>query len=118
MIARMPAESTVRPARDAAVVPEPAERLVDFRPRTILRVLGLLIATAIVLEIIYVARHVISWVFIAVFLALALNPAVDWLEVRLKNRRGAATGIVFVAAVIAIAGIGFLFIPTLVNQVN
>jgi predicted PurR-regulated permease PerM len=99
-------------------VPEPAERVVDFRPRTILRVLGLLIATAIVLEIIYVARHVISWVFIAVFLALALNPAVDWLEVRLKNRRGAATGIVFVAAVIAIAGIGFLFIPTLVNQVN
>jgi predicted PurR-regulated permease PerM len=118
MVACMRPQSTVRPSRDAALVPEPAERVVDFRPRTILRILALLIATAIVLEVIYIARHVISWVFIAVFLALALNPAVDWLEVRLNNRRGAATGIVFVAAVIVIAGIGFLFIPTLVNQVN
>jgi predicted PurR-regulated permease PerM len=111
-------EFTVRPYRDAAVVPEAPERVVDFRPRTILRVLALLIATAIVLEVIWIARHVISWVFIALFLALALNPAVDSLEKRLKNRRGAATAIVFFAALAAIVGIGFLFIPTLVNQVN
>jgi predicted PurR-regulated permease PerM len=99
-------------------VPEAPERVVDFRPRTVLRVLALIIATAIVLEVVWIARHVISWIFIALFLALALNPAVDRLERRLRDRRGAATAIVFFAALVAIVGIGFLFIPTLVNQVN
>jgi predicted PurR-regulated permease PerM len=92
-------------------------RVVEFRPRTVLRVVGILLATAIVLEIILVSRHVISWMFIALFLALALNPAVDWLEKRI-NRRGLATGAVCVAALLVVVGIGWLFIPTLVNQVN
>jgi predicted PurR-regulated permease PerM len=117
MIACIRADCTVRPDRDAAAVAEPPLRVVDFRPRTIFRVIGLLIATAIVLEVIWIARHVLSWVFIALFLALALNPAVDWLERRI-NRRGAAAAIVFFAALVAIVGIAYLFIPTLINQVN
>jgi predicted PurR-regulated permease PerM len=117
MIACIGLESTVRRDRDAADVPEAPERVVDFRPQTILRTLAIVIATAIVLEVIWIARHVLSWVFIALFLALALNPAVDRLEKRM-GRRGAATAIVFTFALAAIVGIGFLFIPTLVNQVN
>src|SRR6476619_7031102 len=117
MTACIRADCTVRPDRDAAGVADPTLRVVDFRPRTIFRVIGLLIATAIVLEVIWIARHVLSWVFIALFLALALNPAVDRLERRI-NRRGAAAAIVFFAALVAIVGIAYLFIPTLVNQVN
>jgi predicted PurR-regulated permease PerM len=119
MIASITPESTVRPDRDAAVVPaaEDRERLVHFRPRTVLLVVGILVASAIMLEIVWIARHVISWIFIAVFLALALNPAVDRLQGRI-HRRGLATGIVYIAALVAIAGISLLFIPTLVNQVN
>jgi predicted PurR-regulated permease PerM len=117
MIACIATECTVRPSRDAAVVPEGPVRVVDFRPRTVLRVAGILIATAIVLEIVWIARQVLSWVFIAAFLALALNPAVDHLERRLK-RRSIATGIVYIAALGAIVGIGLLFVPTLVNQIN
>jgi predicted PurR-regulated permease PerM len=98
-------------------VPEQAERLVAFRPRTVLMVVGILVAAAIVLEMLWIARHVLSWIFIALFLALALNPAVDRVERRLK-RRGLATGIVYLAALGAIVGIALLFIPTLVNQVN
>jgi predicted PurR-regulated permease PerM len=94
------------------------ERLVHFRPRTVLVVIGILIAVAAVLRILWISRHVVAWIFIAVFLALALNPAVDWLERRLGGRRGLATGAVFIAALVAIAGIGALFIPTLVDQVN
>jgi predicted PurR-regulated permease PerM len=94
------------------------ERVVHFRPRTVLVVIGILIAVAAALKILWISRHVVAWVFIATFLALALNPAVDWLERRFGNRRGLATGVVFVAALVAIAGIGALFIPTLVNQVN
>src|SRR5712691_9258259 len=96
-------ECTVRPSRDAAVVPEGPVRVVDFLPRTVFRVVGILLATAIVLEVLWIARHVLTWIFIALFLALALNPAVDRLEAGLK-RRGVATGIVY--------------IPALVNQVN
>jgi predicted PurR-regulated permease PerM len=98
-------------------VPEQAERIVQFRPKTILMVLGLIIATAVVLEVIWIARHVLSWIFIALFLALALNPAVDRLERRVK-RRGLATGVVYLAALAAVVGVALLFIPTLVEQVN
>jgi len=111
------ASEAVRRWRDAASVPAERERLVYFRPRTVLVVLGILIATGLVLEVLWIARHVLTWIFIALFLALALNPAVDGLERRIK-RRGLATGIVYLATLAAIVGIGWLFIPTLVDQVN
>jgi predicted PurR-regulated permease PerM len=114
----MEGESTVRRSRDAALVQAERERVVSFRPRTVLMVIGILIGVAIALEIVWISRHVISWIFIAIFLSLALNPAVDRLERRIGNRRGAATGVVFLATLAAIAGIGALFIPTLVHQVN
>jgi predicted PurR-regulated permease PerM len=117
MLAFIGLQSTVRSDRDAARVPPQAERVVLIRPRTVLLVVGILIATYVVLQVVWVARHVFSWVFIAVFLALALNPAVNRLERRL-GRRGPATGIVFLAALAIIVGIGFLFIPTLVNEVD
>src|SRR6266550_2149022 len=117
MMACIALESTVRPDRDAAVVPDGPVRVVELLPRTVFRILGIIIATAIVLEVIWIARHVLTWIFIALFLALALNPAVDRLEARLK-RRALATGIVYIAALALVIGIGFLFIPTLVNQVN
>jgi predicted PurR-regulated permease PerM len=98
-------------------VPADRERWVHFRPRTVLVVIGILIAAFITLKVLWISRHVLSWIFIALFLALALNPAVERLERRL-GRRGAATGIVFVAALVAIGLIGWLFIPTLVDQVN
>src|SRR6185295_10567752 len=98
-------------------VPAERERDVYFRPRTILLVIGILVASFITLKVLWISRHVLSWVFIALFLALALNPAVDRLERRL-GRRGAATGVVSIATVAAIGLIGWLFIPTLVDQVN
>ena len=93
------------------------ERLVRFRPRAVLTVIGVILASAIVLEVVWVTRSTLIWVLIAVFLAMALNPAVDWLE-RRGLRRGAAVGIVFVGAILVIAGIAATFIPTLVREVN
>jgi predicted PurR-regulated permease PerM len=94
------------------------ERLVHFRARTVLLVVGILVSAGITLKVLWISRHVLAWVFIALFLALALNPAVDWLERRFGGRRGLATGIVMLLAIAAIAGIGALFIPTLVDQVS
>jgi predicted PurR-regulated permease PerM len=98
-------------------VPADRERWVHFRPRTVLVVIGILVAAFITLKILWISRHILSWVFIALFLALALNPAVDRLERRF-GRRGAAAAVVFVAALIVIALIGWLFVPILVDQVD
>ena len=94
------------------------ERLVHFRVRTVLLVIGTLVAVGITLKVLWISRHILAWVFIALFLALALNPAVDWLERHYRGRRGLATGTVMVLALLVIAGIGALFIPTLVDQVS
>jgi predicted PurR-regulated permease PerM len=106
----------VRPARNpSSVVPE---RLVRFPVRTILSVLGTIIAVAVVLEVIMIARHVIVWILIALFLALAMNPAVDWFQRHGVKRRGLASGVTFLLVLAAFAGIGALFVPTVVHQVT
>jgi predicted PurR-regulated permease PerM len=94
------------------------ERVVDFRPRTVLVVLAIVLAVAATLEVLWIARHVVSWIVVALFLALALNPAVDRLERRLPGRRGLATSIVCLLGVAVIVGISALFIPTLIHQVS
>jgi predicted PurR-regulated permease PerM len=93
------------------------ERVVYVRPRTILVVLGILLATLGILAFIYLAWHVITWILIAVFLALALNPAVEFFE-RHGLRRGYSTALVLILALGVVAGLGFLLIPPLVEQVR
>ena len=93
------------------------ERLVYFRPRTILVVIGILLVTATVLAFLYLAWHVLTWILIALFLALALNPAVEFFE-RRGFRRGLASFVVFFLALVAITGLGFLLVPPLVDQVT
>jgi predicted PurR-regulated permease PerM len=94
------------------------ERLVRVRLRTVLSLLATIVAVAVVLEVIWIARHVLTWILISLFLALALNPAVEWLQRRGIKRRGWATAITYVVALGVIVAIGLTFVPTLVNQVN
>jgi predicted PurR-regulated permease PerM len=93
------------------------ERVVSFRPRTILLVLGVVLGVTVVLSLVYLAWHVITWILIAVFLAAALNPAVVLLE-RRGLGRGVASALVFLAALLLFTGVGFLVIPPLVRQVQ
>src|SRR5690348_12700127 len=115
----MPAQR-YRPAAPRCLRPVTTERerLVHFRVRTVLLVIGTLVAVGVTLKVLWLSRHILAWVFIALFLALALNPAVDWLERRYRGRRGLATSTVLLATLVVIAGIGLLFIPTLVDQVS
>jgi predicted PurR-regulated permease PerM len=94
------------------------ERLVRFRLRTVLSLLGTVIAVAIALQVVWISRHILTWILISAFLALALNPAVDWLQQHGLRRRGAAAGVTFLLAIGLIVAIGFTFVPTLINQVN
>jgi predicted PurR-regulated permease PerM len=96
---------------------EAPERVVLLRPRTVFVVLGLTLLVLFLLSFLYLAWHVITWILIALFLAMALNPAVEFFE-RRGLRRGLAAGSVFVIALSAIGLLGFLVVPPLVNQVR
>ena len=96
----------------------PDERVVSFRPRTIITAAVLLVAIGVVLWIVWVSRRVLIWTFVSAFLAVALNPAVGALQRRGIHRRGAAAAVVYILMLAVIAGLGALLIPTLVNQVN
>jgi predicted PurR-regulated permease PerM len=94
------------------------ERVVRFPVRTILTVLGLVLAVWALLHVVFIARQVLAWVLIALFFALAINPAVDWLQRRGVRSRAAAVSLVYLAVLLAVVGIGLTFIPTLVREVN
>ena len=94
------------------------ERLVSFRPRAILVVLAIILAAVVMIEIVQAARGILIWIFVAIFLATALNPAVDAVQRRGVAKRGLAVAIVFVGAIVAIAALGATIIPTIVAQVN
>src|SRR3954468_1984925 len=96
----------------------PDERVVSFRPRTIVTAAALLVAVAVVLWVVWVARRVLIWTAVSAFLAVALSPAVDAIQRRGVHRRGAAAGIVYLIMILVIAGLGALLIPTLVKQTN
>src|SRR5207342_3269171 len=84
------------------------KRVVSFQPRAILIAVGVLLAVAVALRVVWVTRSVLIWMLIALFLAMALNPAVEVL-VRRGMRRGIAVGIVFVGAILIIAAIAATF---------
>jgi predicted PurR-regulated permease PerM len=94
------------------------ERVVDFRAVTILRVSAILIAVAVALEVVWICRHVITWILIAVFFALALDPFVSLLERRVRVGRAAAIGLAYLVVLLVIVGIGLTFVPKLVDETN
>jgi predicted PurR-regulated permease PerM len=95
----------------------PEVRVVTVRPRTIFLVLGIAVLVGLVLVLVLLSWHVLTWILIAALLAAALNPAVEAFE-RRGMRRGYAASLVFALALLALTGVGFLVIPPLVTQVS
>jgi predicted PurR-regulated permease PerM len=93
------------------------ERLVYFRPRAVLVVLGIILAAVGIIAFVFFAWHIITWILIALFLSLALNPAVEFFE-RHGLRRGVASLVVFVLALVGFSVLGALVIPPLVTQID
>jgi predicted PurR-regulated permease PerM len=94
------------------------ERTIRFSVRSVLTVIGLVVATWALLSMVQIARHVLVWILVSIFLALALNPAVEWFMRRGVKSRGLAAGYTYIIAIVVIGAIGYAFIPTLVSQVN
>jgi predicted PurR-regulated permease PerM len=94
----------------------PPERVVLLRPRTVLQVAGLLVGVALALYVVWISLRVITWIFVALFFALALDPAVRFLQAKGVRRRGAAAAIIYTAAIGAAGLFAALLVPPLVDE--
>jgi predicted PurR-regulated permease PerM len=92
------------------------ERIVRLRPTTVLTVLGLTFGFLLLLYVTWIARQVLTWTLVALFLALALNPAVEFFQRRGLKRRGISAAVTFLLTLGAIVALFSLFVPTLVNE--
>jgi predicted PurR-regulated permease PerM len=84
--------------------------------RPIWAVIGSVLLVAGALWLMDALSRLLTWLFVAAFLAVALNPAVDLLVRRLRMRRGAATTLVVLIGVVIMTGIVFMFVRPLAEQ--
>src|SRR5215217_4745840 len=82
--------------------------------RTIARIFFTLVALGVLLYALYLVRSVLGLLLIAIFLAVALGPAVDRVSKRLRLPRAAAIIVVFLAIFL----IGLIVVPPIVNEVQ
>jgi predicted PurR-regulated permease PerM len=85
--------------------------------RTLAKIFYTLVLFAGVLYVAYLIRDVIVLLFIAVFLAVALGPAVDFFH-RRKLPRAASILLVYLLGVLAVFLVGLLVVPPIVSQVE
>jgi predicted PurR-regulated permease PerM len=97
---------------------QPQERIIRFRARTILAVLGIVLAVFALLQVVVLARQVLTWMLIAVFFALALDPLVNFLMRLGIRRRGLAIGATYLLLLGTVMLLGATIVPTLVDEVN
>jgi predicted PurR-regulated permease PerM len=96
------------------VEPAPAREIL-VRPRTLLVIAATALAVALAVWVLLEAWQVVSWILIAVLLAIALMPAVDLLERRgLSN--GLAVSLVSAGALLAVGLLAWAVIPPLLSQ--
>ena len=85
--------------------------------KTIFRIIGILFAVLIFVQLLDVLRHPLTMIFVSFFLALALNPAVTWVASKLKSKsRTTATSISYLAVITILIAFFTLLVPPLVRQ--
>jgi predicted PurR-regulated permease PerM len=84
--------------------------------RTILATVGTVVLTAAVLLLGWEVRRVLTWIVVAALLAVVLGPLVDLAQRRLHLRRALATLLVFLVALVALAGILTVFVRPLADE--
>jgi predicted PurR-regulated permease PerM len=84
---------------------------------TIIRAIVIVLGALLVLAFIEAISRALIIIFISLFLALALNPAVGWIARKLKSKsRVRATGTAYLMVLLFLVGFFALVIPPLVNQ--
>ena len=87
----------------------------QLTPRGVLVVMLTALTLVGGLYLLWELREIIRWCALAIFLAVALNPAVDWLD-RRRLPRALAILLVYLVLLLFIVGAGALFLPPLVEQ--
>jgi predicted PurR-regulated permease PerM len=85
--------------------------------RTIVRALIVAAATVGVLYLLWLVRSTVILLFLSLFLAVALGPAVDWFA-RRGAPRALAVLLVYLCIALSIFGVGLLLVPPVVSGVN
>ena len=85
--------------------------------RTVVRVILVAIAVVAALYFLWLVRSVIGMLFIAVFLAVALGPVVEFFS-RRGLKRPLAILLTYVLLLLSVFGLGLLVVPPIVNGVN
>src|ERR1700742_1529295 len=97
--------------------PPPVVRNIPTYPlQTIVRTMLAAVCVAFALYLVFLLRKPISWVLIAIFLAVALAAPVNLLSRHM--RRGFAIALVYLGLLAIPIGIAALVVPPLVTQVN
>jgi predicted PurR-regulated permease PerM len=89
-------------------------RAPDIPARTVFRIVGIVLLSAISLYLIYLLRKPIGWVAFATFIAIALSGPVNALSRHM--RRGLAIALVYLGLILVPIGLTALVIPPLVTQ--
>lgn len=63
------------------------------------------------------ARSVLILLLVSMFIAVGLNPLVEWF-MRRGLKRGLSVGVVFLLMILAVAGVGFAIVPVVTDQIN
>ncbi len=63
------------------------------------------------------ASSVLILLLVSMFIAVGLNPLVEWF-MRRGMRRGVAVGVVFLLMIVAVTGVGFAIVPVVTDQIN
>jgi predicted PurR-regulated permease PerM len=102
----------------AVLAPEASEPSVntlkfEIAGKTIWQVIGAILATLVLLWALNQARGLVSLVVISFFFSLALEPAVRFLSGRYGWRRGASTGVIYLAGVLFMVFMVLILIPAI-----
>ncbi|MEV6281167.1 AI-2E family transporter [Kribbella sp. NPDC051770] len=63
------------------------------------------------------AKSVLILLVVSMFIAVGLNPLVEWF-MRRGLKRGLSVGVVFILMILAVAGVGFAIVPVVTDQIN
>lgn len=108
-------ESTIVPSDDEENGTARRVTLSRVTPGAVATVIGLVLAVAAALWILWLTRRIVTWAIIAIFLAVALNPVVDAFQRWLRLRRVLAISLTFLLGLASTAGVLLLLVPPLID---
>lgn len=96
---------------------KPKRREIIISNNTVFRIIAIIIVSLMAIKFFSRITHPLSLVFFALFLSLALNPAVGWIAAKLRLKsRAAATGVAYFVVLVVLGSFISWVVPPLVKQ--